>query len=634
MSQSVSPKVDTISYEVIRHRLWQITNEMGSTMTHVSGSPVVTEVNDMMTGIFLPHGELVSFGPYIVIHMGCNPFTIRKIMEECRDEPGIYPGDMFIVNDPWYGASHQNDIVVAAPIHHNEELVCWSANMAHHLDIGAMTPGGFTTGAHEMYQEGFRFTPVKIVEKGKISKEIFNLLLNNVRVPAAVALDLKAQIAANNVAKKRLDETFKEFGAETVRATMLRMIDFTEDKFRSRLRELPDGTFRHVDRIDHDGFQLNFHEIALTMTKVEDRLKFDFSGTSPQAHGVVNCALPATYGGVLGAIGPWLCYDIPWNHGIQRVVDILAPEGSLVNATKPAAVSTASVEASWVVKNCAQACLSKLLASSSEEKYNQRAMAVWQGALPVLILAGKNQYEEFFTDIIMDIIGGGTGARASSDGLNACGDSGVATIGMPNIETHESKDPILFLHRRFVTDSGGAGKFRGGVSCEDMFVPYDTESLVVHVCAHGVHVPSNTGLFGGYPGSRNQLYVKKNTNTRELVEGGTIPQSLEEIVGEEVALEAKPPVFTIDGRDLILYRWEGGGGYGDPLDRDPGSVALDVKGRLVSKWAAERVYGVVVREDYSVDFKATAEHRDAIREIRERVSTTSSDHVQKKSGAN
>jgi len=209
MSTSSSKhSLDPITFEVIRHRLWQITNEMGAALIHVSGSPVVTQVNDIMTGIFLPGGEPVSFGPYVVLHFGCNPFAIGAIIDQCGADPGINPDDMFIVNDPWYGAAHQNDVVIAAPLHQQEKLVGWTACMAHQLDVGAMTPGGFTAGAREVYQEGIRFPPVKLVEGGKLRKDIFNIFLNNVRV-REVALDLKGQIAANNVAKKRIYQCTK-----------------------------------------------------------------------------------------------------------------------------------------------------------------------------------------------------------------------------------------------------------------------------------------------------------------------------------------------------------------------------------------------------------------------------------------
>jgi N-methylhydantoinase B len=603
------PEMDPITFEVIRHRLWQITSEMGAALIHISGSPVVTQVNDIMTGLFLADGDPVTFGPFVVLHFGCNPFAIKAIIRDCTDEIGIEPDDMFIVNDPWCGAAHQNDVVIAAPLHHKGELIGWSACMAHQLDVGAMTPGGFTAGATEVYQEGIRFPPTKLVDRGKLRKDVFNVFLNNVMVPE-VALDLKGEIAANNVARKRIYEMIEEFGIEKVKQTMHTLIDFSEAKFRSRLREFPDGEFTHLDRIDHDGHSKKVYEVRLKMTKKGDSLTFDFTGSSPQANGVVNAALPATYGGVMGAVGPWLCHDIPWNKGIQRPITVIAEPGTVVNAQKPAPVSTASVEASWVVKTCAQACLSKLLVSSA--KYHDSAQAAWQGGVPILIISGRDQYRRLFTDYLMDIVSGGTGARGYGDGLNACWDSNAATLGLPNIETHESRDPILFLFRRFVPNSGGAGKYRGGTSCEDMFVPYDTDRLSLNVCAHGVQMPSNTGIFGGYPGSRNQVFVKRGTNVRELFARGVIPDSIDQISGETEQLEAKPPYFSIGERDLILYRWAGGGEYGDPLERQPELVAADVRRGLVTRDFAAKVYGVIVDAHCAVGREETQETRAKI----------------------
>lgn len=608
---NVKRELDPITLEVIRHRLWQITNEMGAALIHVSGSPVVTQVNDIMTGIFLPEGEPVSFGPYVVLHFGCNPFAIKAILEQCGRDPGIEPDDMFIVNDPWYGAAHQNDVVIAAPLHHKDRMIGWTACMAHQLDVGAMTPGGFTAGAREVYQEGIRFPPVKLVEKGKLRKDIFNIFLNNVRV-REVALDLKGEIAANNVAKRRIYEMIEEFGVEVVEQVMRKTITHSEEKFRAKLLELPDGEFYHFDRVDHDGFSKKVYEIDLKMAKKLDSLIFDFTGSSLQAEGVVNCALPATYGGVLGAVGPWLCYDIPWNYGIQKPVSIVAPPGTVVNALKPAPVSTASVEGSWVIKACAQACLSKMLASS--EKYHDEAQAPWQGGVPIVIIAGKDRDKKDFADYILDIVSGGTGGRAYGDGLNACGDSNVATLGLPNIETHESRDPILFVHRKMVTDSGGAGKFRGGVSCEDMFVPYGTERLYLNVCAHGVQMPSNTGIFGGYPGSRNQVFIKHSTNWKSFLQSGKVPTQINELSGELEQLEAKPKFLSISSDDVLLYRWSGGGGYGDPLERDPQKVASDVRKGLVSREHASKVYGLSFDSEGNIDYRETDKVRTKIRE--------------------
>jgi N-methylhydantoinase B len=605
--------LDPVTFEVIRHRLWQITNEMGAALIHVSGSPVVTQVNDIMTGIFLSSGEPVSFGPFVVLHFGCNPFAIRAIIQECTADPGIDPDDMFLVNDPWYGAAHQNDMVIAAAIHDEGKLVAWAACMAHQLDVGAMTPGGFTAGASDVYQEGIRFPPVKLVERGRLRRDIFNMLLNNVRVKE-VALDLKGQIAANNVARRRMREMFEEFGLDTVLSAMNRQIEFSEKKLRARLSELPDGEYTHLDRIDHDGFSKKVYEIDLKMTKSNDSLTFDFTGSSPQANGVVNCALPATYGGVMGAVGPWLCYDIPWNQGILRPVTIIAEEGTVVNARKPAPVSTASVEGTWVIKTCAQACISKMLASSP--MYHDEAQAAWQGGVPIVIISGRDQYNKPFTDYILDIVSGGSGARAHGDGLNACGDSNVATLGLPNIETHEYRDPILFLTRRMVPDSGGAGKYRGGVSCEDIFMPYDTDRLYLNVCAHGVQMPSNTGIFGGYPGSRNQVVIKHDVNVKSLFSQAKVPTNLEEITGELEVLEAKPKYLSITHNDLLQYRWSGGGGYGDPLDRDPQAVGVDVKKGLVTRQFAEKVYGVVLNEQSVANLRETSLLRDKLKETR------------------
>ena len=386
--------------------------------------------------------------------------------------------------------------------------------MAHQLDVGAMTPGGFTAGASEVYQEGIRFPPTKLVDRGKLRKDVFNVFLNNVRVPE-VALDLKGEIAANNVAKKRIYEMIEEFGIEKVRQAMNTLIDSSEAKFRSRLRELPDGEFTHIDRIDHDGHSKKVYEVRLKMTKKGDELIFDFSGSSPQANGVVNAALPATYGGVMGAVGPWLCHDIPWNKGIQRPITVIAEPGTVVNALKPAPVSTASVEASWVIKTCCPGVPQQAARQQRQVPRQRAGRLAGRGADPDNLRAGPVRPS------VHRLHHGHRERRDRRPGPRRRAEC-VRGLERRHAGPPEHRDArvqgsrILFLFRRFVPNSGGAGKYRGGTSCEDMFIPYETDRLSLNVCAHGVQMPSNTGIFGGYPGSRNQVFVKRDANVREL----------------------------------------------------------------------------------------------------------------------
>ncbi len=583
------------------------------TLKRVSVSPVITEVNDFSCAIFLPDGSVVAQGPYVIQQVGMLGHVVRAVLERCADNPGIGPDDMFVMNDPYLGGGpHQSDVAIVAPVHVEDELVGFVGTNAHQLDIGAMTPGGMTWGAHEVYQEGLRLPPVRIVESGRLRRDIFDAILNMIRVPESVALDLKAAIAANNVAKERLRGLFAAHGPEAIRAIMERMIAESEQALRQRLHGLPDGTFRHIDTIDSDGHGDEVYEVVLAMTKEGDSLVFDFTGTSDQAKGCVNCTLTGTWGGVTAALAPWLCYDIPWNQGILRPLSVIAREGCLLNAQLPAPVSAASIEACWVAKNAAQVCLSKLMAASDELRGD--AMAVWTGGAAFLVVSGQDQRGRRFSYPIMDHIAGGCGARSFADGVGSAGDSNSATLAIPDVETHEAFYPVLFLYRRELRDSGGPGCFRGGVSMEEALLPHDTERLVVHFGAHGTEAPNASGILGGYPGCGPLYTIARGSSVGAQLRSGRLPQIPEEFGG---ALAVQPARSSgsgvvLEADDVLAYYWSGGGGYGDPLERDPEAVAHDVAVGLVSEAVAEHVYGVVLEEG-GVSRAATEERRATLR---------------------
>ncbi|HUT49777.1 MAG TPA: hydantoinase B/oxoprolinase family protein [Alphaproteobacteria bacterium] len=604
--------IDPVTFEVLRHKFWQAAEEMGVILIQASSSPVVTEVQDFATALFAPNGDFVAMGSNVIPHVAPMQFAVRSVMDECSDNPGINEGDAFIVNDPHRGAMHQSDIIITAPIHYQGKLVGWTACHCHHLDVGAMIPGGFTIGAREIYQEGIRLPPVKLIERGVIRKDLWTMLFNHIRIPR-VALDLKAQIAANNIGGRRLVEMCEKYGAETVEAGMAQLLDHSEAKLRARLKELPDGTFRHIDRQDHDGLTPGLYRIVLAVEKDGDALHFDFTGSSAQTPGFVNCCIGGAWAGVCGVLLPWLAYDMPWNAGLLRPVRITAPDGSICNAKLPAPVSKGGTGTMWSIRNAAQLCLSKLMGCS--EHYHEEAMAIWQGAVPIAILSGQNQFGEYFGYLNMDGGAGGCGAVAVRDGTNTAGNQVSPTMSIPNIETHEVNHPVLYMFRRQRLDSAGAGKFRGGAGLEEMFVVYDADHVDLTLTSNGIAVANSEGLFGGLPGASNYWGVARVDDGS----GQTPPlfASLEEVPGELEPLGSGLPHFRLARGEMFYMRCTGGGGYGDPLDRDPGKVMTDIGNALLSPAEAERVYGVVpTAGGLRIDAAATQARREAIRQAR------------------
>src|SRR2546422_1080130 len=251
---------------------------MGTTLVRVSGSPIVTEVLDFATVLFDAKGDMAAMGCYCMLHAGAMPSTVKNTIKLCSEEPGIEEGDMFMVNDPFMGTAQQSDVVILAPFHYKGELIGWTGCMCHQLDIGAYTLGGFPTGVTEVYQEGLRLTPIKFIEKGKLRTDIWRAIMNMVRLPQ-VGLDLRGEIAANNVARERLRVLCEKYGPETVKTAMTQMMAFSEEEFKEKLKRLPDGVYSYRDYLDYDGDEEAVIRLLLGMTKKSSKLTFDFTGS-------------------------------------------------------------------------------------------------------------------------------------------------------------------------------------------------------------------------------------------------------------------------------------------------------------------------------------------------------------------
>ena len=611
--------VDPITFEVIRNRLSAITEEQAITLKSVSGSPVVTDATDFNVGTYLSDGSIVTMGPQVLFHSGSMASVVRNIITDRTDNPGITEGDMFILNNPYKGALHQQDVSIVAPVFHDGERVAWVGACAHQIDVGGMNFGSWAFGATEIQQEAMLLSGVKIVENNGIRGDLWDMIMGMSRMPMAVGLDLKAMIAANQVASRRLNELFDRYGLDVVLRVMHLEIAHAEEQLRDRLRQLPDGVFRAVDYLEHDGHTNELYEFRLTVTKTGDRLDFDFTGTDLQAPGFVNCTHSGLVAGVFTALLPTLAPRISWNEGLFRPLTITAPEGVICNASWPAPVSSATISAIWVVQNVALAALSRLAALSPLTAGD--SAAVTKGSMTALVLNGRDRDGLPYGNFLLDSTAGGGGAYVDHDGLTGSGDICVPRPAITNVESHEANGPILFLYRAILTDTGGAGRFRGGNTVGLAITPHDTDALSAMIVGHGVEVPNSVGLFGGLEGScnRNQLLpsdgaspIGRVTSADDLARRGDAVHGL----------GAKPGFLSLRPGDTLAYSFQGGGGYGDPLTRDPRSVAADVANGYVSEGAALDLYGVVLR-DGEADESATVDHRASVRAGRVAATTPS-----------
>ena len=494
--------IDPITFEIIRHRLFRVVEEAVITLKHVSGSAITNEGHDLMVSLYTADGGLLMGGVGFLHHLSCASEACKAILR--RFGGRVNEGDMYLLNDPYTAALHTSDVYIVSPIHYGGELVAWSACFVHVSDIGAMNPGGFCPDARDIFNEGFSSPGLRIIDRGELCTDVLDTILNMVRVPELVALDFRSMIACNNVARQRLQALYDKYGADLVARVSRTLIHQSEELLRARLRELPDGRWIARQYMDVAGQPL---EIRLAMTKQDDRLHFDFAGTSPQTERGVNCSRWGAWGGLLAPLYPLLCYDITWNEGVLRPVSMAAPPGTLVNATRPAPVSIATVGAIQAVNNASLICLSKMLAASP--RYAGEATAVWQGSHLCIHLFARNQRGQEVIGSTTETFAGSGGARWHADGIDMGGEIPNPISRMANVESNEAMYPIRYLFRRRMRDSGGAGEFRGGTGGEYAMVPHDapTGELGFVISGKGVDFPMSHGLAGGYPGIPGRYVV-------------------------------------------------------------------------------------------------------------------------------
>jgi N-methylhydantoinase B len=598
--------MDPITFSIIRHRLFRVVEEAVITLKHVSGSAITNEGHDLMVSLYRADGSLLMGGVGFLHHLTSAAEACKAIIR--RFEGQINEGDVYLLNDPYTAALHTSDIYLISPIHHDGKLVAWSACFVHVYDIGAMNPGGFAPQASDIFSEGFSSPGLKLIDRGELRQDIWDTILNMMRGPEMVALDLRSMIACNNVAKDRMLALIGKYGADTVDEACRTLIGQSETLLRDRLRELPNGRWQSRQYLDVKG---EVAKVVLTMTKQEDRLTFDFTGSSPQSPYSLNCTKWASLGGLFAPLFPLLCYDITWNEGVIRPITMIAPEGSIVNCTRPAPVSVATVGAIQSVNNAACATIGKMLAAS--EKYADEATAVWHANHFAIFMFGRNQRGGEAIGILTETFAGAGGARTFADGVDIGGEVPNPISRMANVETMEATFPIRYLFRRRMRDSGGAGKFRGGTGGEIAIVPHDSPDggLNYVISGKGSKFPMSDGLSGGMAGAPNDyVWVHAPADPHNMDRFG---QSLDSIPGDKEPISWG--VYPLMGDDALYVRWNGGGGLGDPLDRDPEAVRRDVLGGAVSETAARDIYGVVLAGG-AVDASATEARRKTLRALR------------------
>jgi N-methylhydantoinase B len=614
-----SDAIDPITFEVLRHRLWSINEEGSSTLMHASGSPVV-HGSDFNFSIYTANGDIAVCGTFYMIPMFTMTVQIQLVLEKFKGD--IHPGDVFITNDPFVCGVHQNDCLFVAPFFFKGELVGWTGAQAHVIDIGGAAPGGWVPDATSCYEEGLRIPLQRMVDKGVLNQGMWDVILYNSRIPFFLGSDFSAFLSAHRVAQARLMELCEQYGAGAFTAAAHQLINDTEAKTRAMLKELPDGVFTHVSYFDHDGHANNLYKISCVMTKEADTLTFDFSDTDPTIIGMGNSTMTGTLGAVgtvmMGSFGQ----EIGWNAGLMAPVTIIHGKKTVLSAELPAPISAGSVAANFIAAACASVCVGNMMAFNPE--FDDYLCGPPDGSWLLTMFGGVNQYEEPFAIMFMDSLGWGGPAHSWRDGVDSGGSLVIGSGGFNDVELHEKTSPIIYLWRREVPDSGGAGRYRGGNGIEYATTGYDVPEVQGSFCSHGVSLPDLVGIQGGYPGNVCGYTIARGSTWLEDMKAGKAALDMVSIGGKLEDLPAKS-TFIMKAGDVVNNVVQNPGGYGDPLTRPYDMIERDVRDGRCKTDVAKAVYGAVFNAEATIDVAASDALRAEIRAFRKATATKGRD---------
>ena len=612
-----SNKIDLITYEILRHRLFSILQEGRYAMARVSGSPVATEAKETMTSIYTKEGDVVLTAAGVFLHITGVVDEIKFIIDNYSKNPGIYDGDIFFFNDPYLGGIHTSDIASIMPVFHEGELIAWVAGLVHTAEIGAIEPGGMPGAATEIYHDGISVPGLKIVEKGELRIDMIRYLEKATRSPAMMILDTKARNAACYALQRGFLELANKYGKESVLAMFDRLISESEVLSRKKLKKLPDGVWYQEVFVDHDGRDYKISRVKCTMTKEKDCITFDYTGTSEQNPGSVNCTWHGAMGSLFVALAGLLFWDVPWNQGMVKPITTIFPEGSLINCRYPASCAQCPPVPGIAITNAAWICISKMLAATDE--FRGDLNAAWACGICYMTYGGVDQYGTRTGSALMDPFASGCGAGYDRDGVDSGGVQMTPESDCADVENYEAAGPILYLFRKHRMDSGGPGKFRGGAGLELAHMIHNTPTLYLNEHGVGEKITPTVGIWGGYPASSAvQVFLEDGEEVIKQLKGRNVPWTIEDCL--EIKGSKRMPLYygvmSTEGM-AGAFHTPGGAGYGDPIERDPEMVKNDVESFIHSLWVAENVYGVVMDGDpLGIDWEKTEKKRDEIKNER------------------
>jgi N-methylhydantoinase B len=581
--------LDPVTFEVLKNSFISAVDQMAEQILRTCYSFVIYN-RDFSNALHDANGDCVAQGNGdISVHVGTLHYTCKAVIEFFKGE--MKPGDVYMINDPYAGGTHFSDTRLIRPIFVGDEIIGFAQSNGHWSDMGGSVPGSFDVMAKDMFREGLRITPLRVFDRGEFRRDVAHMIASNTRDPASIIGDMQAQAEATNVAAREVLRLVAKYGKETVVAGMAAVQDYVERAVRQRIAALPDGAWETVDYIDRDvsGGE-GMIPIRVKATIAGDKVVYDFAGSHPTIGSIYNSAFGATFSGCVAGMKTFFP-DLPLNSGLYRAIEVVAPPDTVVSAKWPVAVTGFLMPF---------------------EKIMNSIYEIWSGLMPhraiactfniEYLLTGGNDTRRPEKPIFMfyDWLPGGWGGRNGRDGANVTQASfGTGMLSQP-VEGQERGAPILTTEFEIITDSAGPGKWRGGVGVRKTSVLREGENTVLsYICDRERAVVWGTN--GGLPSMPHGLHVRRAGASEDTWLGS---------VFSDVPLQPG---------DLFSRPTAGGGGYGDPLDRDPEKVKADVIDDYVSVERAARDYGVVLKEidkdlcEYEIDFAATERARAAMR---------------------
>tara|TARA_R110002020_G_scaffold170229_4_gene359692 strand:+ start:14562 stop:16298 length:1737 start_codon:yes stop_codon:yes gene_type:complete len=570
--------IDPVTLAILKGRLEQIADEMDATLFRSAFNPIIAEAHDASHGIYdAKTGDtLVQGKSGLPIFVGVMAFAVKAVIDKADKQGGVHEGDVWIFNDPYDGGTHLSDFRLVKPVFRDGEVFCYLASVGHWHDVGGNVPGNYNPAATECFQEGMLIPPVKLYDRGEYRQDIVDILSANSRLPLSLYGDLNGQINALQLGEKRMNALLDEYGDAKVTDCMAELTARAAQMMRAQISNLPSGTVSAEDFLDNDGINDEPLKIALDLVIDGDKMVMDFSRSSPACAGPVNISRATTIAACYVAL-KHIFGDVPANAGVLEPVEFRIDEDSLLSVRAPKPVGGYTETILRLIDVVFQA-----VAQIAPEP----AMACAYGTINALSLAGHRANGQRW--VMFSFFGGGHGAHGGGDGLNH-GNAPISTATIPPLEILEAAYPVRFTQWALRPNSGGAGEFRGGLGAIYEIELLEKQADVFLFGERGRFAPP--GVVGGGAGALNTFHY-------EQADGDHEPPMASKIVG-----------IHIDRGQKLRLETPGGGGYGHALERNPESVARDLRLGYITADRTEADYGVVIGSDGSFDEAATRELR-------------------------